>query len=223
MLINQVSFVSQKQKYAPSVFEKYVTTVSVGGKEIKLNLYDTAGKILRHTSSQLRNVWHLLWHQLGTPSRSCLWVEWHRYSHFKRVHRLSFSPFCGWTDTDGHRGSDNGWWCQSSVSQQIFTLEVSDMMIVTSAVLLLRISGESVLTWHTQHEDLCRPLRESVFWSVLAAYRLQSCSRVTSLSRKGSWSQDVVSFIHINSNIHLGVAVNTQKNWTQLKVMLILV
>lgn len=34
----------QKQKYAPSVFEKYVATVSIGGKEIKLNLYDTAGK-----------------------------------------------------------------------------------------------------------------------------------------------------------------------------------
>lgn len=35
-----------KQKYAPSVFEKYVTTISLGGKEIKLNLYDTAGKTL---------------------------------------------------------------------------------------------------------------------------------------------------------------------------------
>ncbi|XP_028319079.1 rho-related GTP-binding protein RhoF isoform X1 [Gouania willdenowi] len=32
------------EKYAPSVFEKYVTTVSLGGKEIKLNLYDTAGQ-----------------------------------------------------------------------------------------------------------------------------------------------------------------------------------
>lgn len=26
------------------MFEKYVTTISLGGKEIKLNLYDTAGK-----------------------------------------------------------------------------------------------------------------------------------------------------------------------------------
>lgn len=34
----------QKQKYAPSVFEKYTTTITLGGKEIKLNLYDTAGK-----------------------------------------------------------------------------------------------------------------------------------------------------------------------------------
>ncbi|XP_012669734.1 rho-related GTP-binding protein RhoF [Clupea harengus] len=32
------------EKYAPSVFEKYVTTVSLGGKEIQLNLYDTAGQ-----------------------------------------------------------------------------------------------------------------------------------------------------------------------------------
>lgn len=33
------------EKYAPSVFEKYVTTISLGGKEIKLNLYDTAGRL----------------------------------------------------------------------------------------------------------------------------------------------------------------------------------
>ncbi|KAK1883987.1 Rho-related GTP-binding protein RhoF [Dissostichus eleginoides] len=32
------------EKYAPSVFEKYVTTISLGAKEIKLNLYDTAGQ-----------------------------------------------------------------------------------------------------------------------------------------------------------------------------------
>lgn len=36
--------VCKKQKYAPSVFEKYTTSISLGGKEIKLNLYDTAGK-----------------------------------------------------------------------------------------------------------------------------------------------------------------------------------
>lgn len=32
------------ETYAPSVFEKYNTTVTLGGKEFKLNLYDTAGK-----------------------------------------------------------------------------------------------------------------------------------------------------------------------------------
>ncbi|XP_019937460.1 rho-related GTP-binding protein RhoF [Paralichthys olivaceus] len=32
------------EKYAPSVFEKYASTISLGGKEIKLNLYDTAGQ-----------------------------------------------------------------------------------------------------------------------------------------------------------------------------------
>ncbi|XP_075901087.1 rho-related GTP-binding protein RhoF [Nelusetta ayraudi] len=32
------------EKYAPSVFEKYTTTISLGSKEIKLNLYDTAGQ-----------------------------------------------------------------------------------------------------------------------------------------------------------------------------------
>lgn len=40
----QILLVCQKQKYAPSVFEKYTTSISLGGKEIKLNLYDTAGK-----------------------------------------------------------------------------------------------------------------------------------------------------------------------------------
>ncbi|XP_029921824.1 rho-related GTP-binding protein RhoF [Myripristis murdjan] len=32
------------ENYAPSVFEKYVNTICHGGKEIKLNLYDTAGQ-----------------------------------------------------------------------------------------------------------------------------------------------------------------------------------
>lgn len=32
------------QQYAPSVFEKYTTSVTLGKKEIALNLYDTAGK-----------------------------------------------------------------------------------------------------------------------------------------------------------------------------------
>ncbi|KAG9354700.1 hypothetical protein JZ751_001413 [Albula glossodonta] len=31
------------EKYAPSVFEKYITTVKYGSREIILNLYDTAG------------------------------------------------------------------------------------------------------------------------------------------------------------------------------------
>lgn len=50
-----LSLVCQKQKYAPSVFEKYVTTISVGGKEIKLNLYDTAGKTLYQKSPPCGN------------------------------------------------------------------------------------------------------------------------------------------------------------------------
>ncbi|CDQ57070.1 unnamed protein product [Oncorhynchus mykiss] len=48
------------EKYAPSVFEKYVTTVTYGGKEIRLNLYDTAvsrvyqeWSTTQRTSSQL--------------------------------------------------------------------------------------------------------------------------------------------------------------------------
>lgn len=38
------------QTYAPSVFEKYMTTVKHGGKEIQLNLYDTAGM---HTNTHI--------------------------------------------------------------------------------------------------------------------------------------------------------------------------
>lgn len=33
-----------RQHYAPSVFEKYTASVTVGNKEVTLNLYDTAGE-----------------------------------------------------------------------------------------------------------------------------------------------------------------------------------
>lgn len=70
---------SHKQKYAPSVFDKYVTTVTVGGKEIKLNLYDTAGKILSHTSPLLRHAWHLLQrHGAGTLTVPTGWNQTER-------------------------------------------------------------------------------------------------------------------------------------------------
>lgn len=36
------------------MFEKYVTTITLGGKEIKLNLYDTAGKTLYEKSPPCR-------------------------------------------------------------------------------------------------------------------------------------------------------------------------
>ena len=49
-----------KQKYAPSVFEKYVTTISLGGKEIKLNLYDTAGETLYQKSPPFLNMINFL-------------------------------------------------------------------------------------------------------------------------------------------------------------------
>lgn len=56
-----LSFCFPKQKYAPSVFEKYVTTISLGGKEIKLNLYDTAGK--KNITSLLQFIPFLLFAQ----------------------------------------------------------------------------------------------------------------------------------------------------------------
>lgn len=75
---------SQKQKYAPSVFEKYVTTVSVGGKEIKLNLYDTAGKILRHMPPPL---WNVLSTSLEHHSST---IE----TEMDKQYRHSFTGFC---------------------------------------------------------------------------------------------------------------------------------
>ncbi|XP_050174129.1 rho-related GTP-binding protein RhoF isoform X2 [Myiozetetes cayanensis] len=48
------------EQYAPSVFEKYTTSVTVGKKEVTLNLYDTAGQEdydrLRPLSYQNTNV-----------------------------------------------------------------------------------------------------------------------------------------------------------------------
>ncbi|XP_077015884.1 rho-related GTP-binding protein RhoF [Tamandua tetradactyla] len=41
MVYSQGSF---PEHYAPSVFEKYTASVTVGGKEVTLNLYDTAGQ-----------------------------------------------------------------------------------------------------------------------------------------------------------------------------------
>lgn len=41
------------QHYAPSVFEKYTASVTVGNKEVTLNLYDTAGKCTRAQSAPL--------------------------------------------------------------------------------------------------------------------------------------------------------------------------
>ncbi|XP_073864242.1 rho-related GTP-binding protein RhoF isoform X4 [Macaca fascicularis] len=40
MVYSQGSF---PEHYAPSVFEKYTASVTVGSKEVTLNLYDTAG------------------------------------------------------------------------------------------------------------------------------------------------------------------------------------
>ncbi len=50
-----LSLVCWIQKYAPSVFEKYVSTISLGGKEIRLNLYDTAGKTQLHVETLMIN------------------------------------------------------------------------------------------------------------------------------------------------------------------------
>lgn len=64
-----ILLVCQKQKYAPSVFEKYTTSISVGGKEIKLNLYDTAGKKAYKKKPNL-----IIVHCLGMITNPC-WFE----------------------------------------------------------------------------------------------------------------------------------------------------
>ncbi|CAM4660162.1 unnamed protein product [Lepidochelys olivacea] len=46
-------FSTQLQKYAPSVFEKYTTSITVGNKEVILNLYDTAGTPLTGLNQML--------------------------------------------------------------------------------------------------------------------------------------------------------------------------
>lgn len=78
-----------KQKYAPSVFEKYVTTISLGGKEIKLNLYDTAGQEdydrLRPLSYQEANLVLVCFDVTSPTSFENVMIKWYpEVKHFCR-------------------------------------------------------------------------------------------------------------------------------------------
>uniref|UniRef100_A0A3B5L5P1 Ras homolog family member F n=1 Tax=Xiphophorus couchianus TaxID=32473 RepID=A0A3B5L5P1_9TELE len=77
------------EKYAPSVFEKYVTTISLGGKEIKLNLYDTAGQEdydrLRPLSYQEANLVLICFDVTNPTSFENVMIKWYpEVKHFCR-------------------------------------------------------------------------------------------------------------------------------------------
>ncbi|KAM6975298.1 rho-related GTP-binding protein RhoF [Tautogolabrus adspersus] len=77
------------EKYAPSVFEKYVTTISLGGKEMKLNLYDTAGQEdydrLRPLSYQEANLVLVCFDVTNPTSFENVMIKWHpEVKHFCR-------------------------------------------------------------------------------------------------------------------------------------------
>ncbi|XP_067107097.1 rho-related GTP-binding protein RhoF [Osmerus mordax] len=75
------------EKYAPSVFEKYVTTISYGGKEIVLNLYDTAGQDdydrLRPLSYQNANLVLVCYDVTNPTSFENVLIKWYpEINHF---------------------------------------------------------------------------------------------------------------------------------------------
>lgn len=77
------------EKYAPSVFEKYATTISLGGKEIKLNLYDTAGQDdydrLRPLSYQEADLILVCFDVTNPTSYENVLIKWHpEVKHFCR-------------------------------------------------------------------------------------------------------------------------------------------
>ncbi|XP_075945028.1 rho-related GTP-binding protein RhoF [Anarhichas minor] len=77
------------EKYAPSVFEKYTTTISLGRKEIKLNLYDTAGQEdydrLRPLSYQQADLVLVCFDVTNPTSHENVLIKWHpEVKHFCR-------------------------------------------------------------------------------------------------------------------------------------------
>ncbi|XP_028679989.1 rho-related GTP-binding protein RhoF [Erpetoichthys calabaricus] len=77
------------EKYAPSVFEKYVTKIKVGSKEINLNLYDTAGQEdydrLRPLSYQNANLVMVCYDVTNPTSFDNILIKWYpEVNHFCR-------------------------------------------------------------------------------------------------------------------------------------------
>ncbi|NXV03171.1 RHOF protein, partial [Cettia cetti] len=77
------------EQYAPSVFEKYTTSVTVGRKEVTLNLYDTAGQEdydrLRPLSYQNTNVVLICYDVMNPTSYDNVTAKWYpEVNHFCR-------------------------------------------------------------------------------------------------------------------------------------------
>ncbi|XP_074868520.1 rho-related GTP-binding protein RhoF [Carettochelys insculpta] len=77
------------EKYAPSVFEKYTTSITVGNKEVILNLYDTAGQEdydrLRPLSYQNTNMVLICYDVMSPTSFDNVLIKWYpEVSHFCR-------------------------------------------------------------------------------------------------------------------------------------------
>ncbi|KAM9178677.1 rho-related GTP-binding protein RhoF [Mergus octosetaceus] len=77
------------EQYAPSVFEKYTTSVTIGKKEVVLNLYDTAGQEdydrLRPLSYQNTNVVLICYDVMNPTSYDNVAVKWYpEVNHFCR-------------------------------------------------------------------------------------------------------------------------------------------
>uniref|UniRef100_A0A8D0E7C5 Ras homolog family member F, filopodia associated n=1 Tax=Salvator merianae TaxID=96440 RepID=A0A8D0E7C5_SALMN len=76
-------------QYAPSVFEKYTTRVTVGKKEVTLHLYDTAGQEdydrLRPLSYQNTNIVIICYDVMNPTSFDNVLIKWsHEVNHFCR-------------------------------------------------------------------------------------------------------------------------------------------
>uniref|UniRef100_A0A6J0UGE8 Rho-related GTP-binding protein RhoF n=1 Tax=Pogona vitticeps TaxID=103695 RepID=A0A6J0UGE8_9SAUR len=77
------------EQYAPSVFEKYTTSVTVRKKEVILHLYDTAGQEdydrLRPLSYQNTNVVLICYDVMNPTSFDNVLIKWsHEVNHFCR-------------------------------------------------------------------------------------------------------------------------------------------
>ncbi|XP_044845749.1 rho-related GTP-binding protein RhoF isoform X1 [Mauremys mutica] len=77
------------EKYAPSVFEKYTTSITIGNKEVILNLYDTAGQEdydrLRPLSYQNTNMVLICYDVMNPTSYDNVLIKWYpEVSHFCR-------------------------------------------------------------------------------------------------------------------------------------------
>ncbi|XP_069475689.1 rho-related GTP-binding protein RhoF [Ambystoma mexicanum] len=77
------------EQYAPSVFEKYTTSVTVGNKEVILHLYDTAGQEdydrLRPLSYQNADIVLICYDVMNPTSFDNVLIKWHpEVNHFCR-------------------------------------------------------------------------------------------------------------------------------------------